>query len=177
MRDLKLAATGVGAAVAVAVAWRLLRRRLSTTKLPSMKSADDTQSMEVIAGDILSKLKRYKPVLVEGMDPSLHYLAPHIPKVEWTRLGDLVAARERASSGKIDGSQWISLRLDGCGFSKAVRMMRKNGILEEGFSDTFAQCMVGALRALMEHFGGSIGYTQSDEMCIFIPPTKVRGLR
>jgi tRNA(His) 5'-end guanylyltransferase len=113
------------------------------------------------------------------MDPSLHYLPPHVPKVQWTALGDLVAARERESAGNVDGSRWISLRLDGSGFSKAVRMMRRNGILEpEGFSERFAGCMQACLRSLMDKFHGIVGYTQSDEMIVFIPPTSViRGVR
>ena len=52
---------------------------------------------------------------------------------------DIVAAREKSTSGSVDGSRWMSLRLDGCGFSKAVRMMRNKGVLEpHGFSATFA---------------------------------------
>uniref|UniRef100_A0A7S0ISQ3 tRNAHis guanylyltransferase catalytic domain-containing protein n=1 Tax=Calcidiscus leptoporus TaxID=127549 RepID=A0A7S0ISQ3_9EUKA len=134
--------------------------------------------MQASALDILGRLKRYNPVVVEGMDPRLHYLAPHIPKVDWTALGDIVAAREKSTTGQVDGSQWISLRLDGCGFSKAVRLMHSKGILEPGYSETFAQCMCGALRGLMEHFHAALGYTQSDEMVVFIPPTSiVRGER
>ena len=159
-------------AVAAATVWRILRRRRL------ILTAQAAESIEVLSQDILDKLRRYKPVTVEGMDPSLHYLAPHIPKAEWTALGDLVAAREKAAAGRVDGSQWISLRLDGCGFSKAVKILRAKGILEPGFSDTFARCMVGALRALLEHFHGCVGYTQSDEMVVFIPPTNVvRGER
>jgi len=127
---------------------------------------------------LMAHLRKYEPVLVADMDPSLHYLAPHVPKVSWTALGDLVAARERSSSGQVEGSRWISLRLDGCGFSKAVRMLRQQGVLEQGFSETFAFSMQQSLRGLMEHFHGRLGFTQSDEMVIFIPPTNiVRGVQ
>jgi len=127
---------------------------------------------------VVEKLKAFKPVVLEGMDPSLHYLPPHVPKATWEALGDMVAANEKTCVARVDGSSWISLRLDGCGFSKAVRSMRSKGILEEGFSDTFASCMCECLRGLMEHFNARVGYTQSDEMCIFIPPTNVvRGER
>jgi len=62
--------------------------------------------------------------------------------------------------------------------SKAVKMMRQKGILEAGYSETFAVCMQSCLRALMEHFHGCLGYTQSDEMVIFIAPTSIiRGER
>ena len=53
--------------------------------------------------------------------------------------------------------------------------MRRAGILEEeGFSETFASCMQGCLGTLMKKFQAKVGYTQSDEMCVFIPPTSVR---
>lgn len=123
---------------------------------------------------ILELLKQHDPAIVPGMDPSLHYLAPHVPKAQWTVLGDAVSAREKSSAGSVDGSRWISLRLDGSGFSRAVKLMRRKGVLEEeGFSDTFAECMQSCLRALMEHFTARLGYTQSDEMILFIPPMSV----
>jgi len=132
-----------------------------------------------MSANILALLKQYEPVLVPGVDSSLHYLAPHVPKVTWNALGDAVSAREKSSSGTVDGSRWISLRLDGSGFSRAVRMMRQKGILEaEGFSETFASGMQSCLKALMEHFHALLGYTQSDEMILFIHPTNVvRGER
>jgi tRNA(His) 5'-end guanylyltransferase len=134
----------------------------------------EAESLEQSAENITSLLKRYQPVLLPDMDPKLHYLAPHVPKVTWTALGDLVAARERGTSGCVPGTHWISLRLDGSGFSKTVRVLRKKGILEPaGFSETFAACMQSSLRALMEHFNGRLGYTQSDEMILFIAPMHV----
>jgi len=136
--------------------------------------AMNEDSLEQKAEQILALLKTYKPVVIEFMDPSLHYLPPHVPKVSYTALGDLVAARERSTSGNVPGDRWISLRLDGSGFSRTVRVMRQKGILkQEGFSETFASCMQLSLRALMEHFNALIGYTQSDEMIVFVPPTNV----
>lgn len=136
-------------------------------------AAEPSPTLQSSSDAILALLKQYKPVLVQGMDPSLHYLAPHIPKVAWTALGDLVAAREKSTAGTVDGSRWLSLRLDGCGFSKAVRMMRSSHVLEDGFSETFAQAMQSSLKVLLEHFHGAIGYTQSDEMVVFIPPASI----
>merc|ERR1712217_497098 len=51
------------------------------------------------------------------------------------------------------------------------------GILEpDGFSDRFATAMQTCLRCLMDKFHGAVGYTQSDEMIVFIPPAStVRG--
>lgn len=131
-------------------------------------------SMREISDRIVADLKEFRPVTVPEMDPELHYLAPHITKARWTALGDFVSAREKEACSNVDGSRWISLRLDGSGFSKAVRVMRRHGVLEEeGFSERFAGCMRDCLRSLMEKFSGHLGYTQSDEMVVFIPPAHV----
>jgi len=186
MRRTLIAVSGAAAAGAATACW--LRRRhlrscssgphddaavpeeLHAQAQPSAGGGDD---MAQSADAVLALLKRYDPVRVADMDPALHYLAPHVPKLTWTTLGDLVAERERSTHGRVDGRRWISLRLDGCGFSKAVRLLRQRSILEAGFSPTFANAMVSALRALMDHFHGSLGYTQSDEMVLFIPPASV----
>jgi len=53
-------------------------------------------------------------------------------------------------------------------------MMRRKNILEkDGYSEVFASCMQSSLEALMEHFQARLGYTQSDEMIVFIAPTRV----
>jgi len=140
---------------------------------------EDQSTIEAMTEHILSLLRERKPETVEAMDPALHYIAPAIPRVKWNALGDAVAAREKSSCGSVEGSRWISLRLDGSGFSKAVRQLRKRGILEEsGFSEVFAACMRSSLKALMEHFHARLGYTQSDEMIVFISPANVvRGVQ
>ena len=132
-------------------------------------------TMSMLSDRVLEALKLYKPVLVEGMDPTLHWLPPHIPRNMWHTLGTLVVNREKGAAGSVDGSRWISLRLDGSGFSRTVHAMRKSGLLEtkRGFSQRFAVCMQSCLKCLMEKFSAKIGYTQSDEMVIFIPPTNV----
>merc|ERR1712032_468941 len=128
---------------------------------------------------IMHTLTTYDPVHVSNMDPSLHYLAPHVPKATWTAMGDLVSSREKEPLHRVGGERWISLRLDGSGFSKAVRMLRSRGVLEStGFSERFANCMQSCLRVLMEKFHACLGFTQSDEMILFVPPTSiVRGER
>jgi len=137
-------------------------------------------SLATCAENILEMLRAREPVTVEGVDKALHYLAPHIPKTKWEELGDLVASREKETlQYRVSGECWISLRLDGHGFSKAVRAMRRLGMLEsEGFSDRFAKCMQACLHHLMDSFHGVLGFTQSDEMVIFIKPTNIiRGER
>ena len=47
--------------------------------------------------------------------------------------------------------------------------MKRDRILEDaaaGYSHRFAECMQLCLRSLMEKFGATIGYTQSDEMMV-----------
>ena len=123
---------------------------------------------------ILTALKRWQPVIVDGVDPALHYLPPHVSKPAWTALGNLIAAREQGCAGNVSGERWISLRLDGSGFSSAVRSMRKQGVIEPtGFSERFARSMVKCCEGLMEKFNAVLGYTQSDEMVVFIKPTNV----
>lgn len=181
----RAAIAALGVASGAAVALILTRKKDKTVQLcdaPATEVADkdvDAECLEELSESVLGQLVSGKPVAVADVDPSLHYLAPYVPKPTWSALGDLVAAREKKASGLVDGSRWLSLRLDGCGFSKAVKMMRRKGVLpEEGFSETFAACMRSCLKCAMKEFNGRLGYTQSDEMVIFIPPANVvRGVR
>lgn len=137
-------------------------------------------SLAACAENILQMLRAREPETVEGVDQALHYLAPHVRKLLWDELGDLVALREKETlQYRVPGECWMSLRLDGHGFSKAVRAMRRLGLFEsEGFSDRFAKCMQASLHHLMDHFHGVLGFTQSDEMIVFIKPTNIiRGER
>jgi len=173
----RVALIGSAAGVAALLAWRRWRDRAALDAVADATAG--ARTLCEMSDDIVQTLRRYKPVEVEGVDPALHYMAPHVPKVVWTELGHRVVHIERTSNGSIDGSRWISLRLDGSGFSRAVRMLRRKDVLEEsGYSETFADCMTSALRLLMEHMNARVGYTQSDEMVVFIPPTNiVRGER
>ena len=141
-------------------------------------------NLSTLSARILDALKRYRPVTVDGMDPALHWLPPHIAKSEWTALGNLVVAREKAAAfgdeataagGCVPGEKWMSLRLDGSNFSKVVKALRRRSVLEaeHRFSERFATCMQHCLRGLMEKVGAQIGYTQSDEMMLLIPPASV----
>ena len=149
--------------------------RLSTARILA-----DAPDLVTLTTRVLEAMKRYKPVVVVGMDPALHWLPPHVSKSEWTAMGNLVVEREAAAgvagsvAGSVGGERWVSLRLDGSNFSKIVRAMRRRGILEgTGYSHRFAECMRHCLNNLMSKFGGVIGYTQSDEMMVLIPPASV----
>ena len=78
-----------------------------TTNVEPARPNEPEPTIEKLSDDILALLKKYKPVEVDGMDPALHYLAPHVPKVRWTELGDLVAGREKATFGAVDEA-WLA---------------------------------------------------------------------
>lgn len=120
-------------------------------------------------------LRQCRPAIeVVGLTDDHHRLAPFVPKQIWTDLGDAVRAQEQPAVVSIPGDKWISLRLDGTGFSKAVRVLRRSGALEShGFSARFASIMQECCQALMKTVSGDFGYTQSDEMTILIPPASV----
>lgn len=148
------------------LAWKL------TSKKRDLKSTTETKSELVTQTKaIIATLKKRKPVVLEGIDPIKHYLAPHVAKKTWTKLGNYVVQKEKECFENVTRDKWISLRLDGTNFSKTVKAMRSSGVLEPvGFSATFAECMQICCEKLMEKFNGKIGYTQSDEMIILISP-------
>jgi len=180
MSNSKLALAGLGGFAAGALAYYMVGGSGASVETNDTnkcsKTSQEGATMAELSNQILADLKRWSPVKVEDMPEDLHYLAPHVPKTAWTALGDQVAAREKNSSTQksIDGSRWISLRLDGSNFSKTVRALRNKGLLEgDGYSDRFAECMIVSMESLMQKFGAKIGYTQSDEMVVFIEPAKI----
>eukprot|EP00937_MAST-01D_sp_MAST-1D-sp2_P003227 g3227.t1 len=182
-----MASANVAVAVAsmLGTAVAMLRARASPRRERAATARPLPEGVLQLAEGVMRLLRTRRAYPVPGMDASLHYVAPHVPKVAWTALGDAVRAREARSTGCVDGSRWISLRLDGCGFSRAVRQMRHARLLEpelvggKGFSAIFADAMEASLRALLQHFRAArIGFTQSDEITLFIAPTSiVRGVR
>eukprot|EP01050_Picozoa_sp_SAG11_P031450 SAG11_NODE_9775_length_881_cov_1.590793_1_plen_236_part_10 len=108
----------------------------------------------------------------------LHQLPPHIPKPTWGALGDKVKQAESepcppGSGGRIGGDRWISLRLDGTGFSSLLRRLRTAGVFAVGFAPEFAALMREGALSLIEKFTAVCAYTQSDEMTVLIPPARV----
>jgi hypothetical protein len=43
----------------------------------------------------------------------------------------MVASKENTLIDKVPGEMWYSLRLDGTGFSKAIKSLRTKGIIEK----------------------------------------------
>jgi tRNA(His) 5'-end guanylyltransferase len=103
-----------------------------------------------------------------------HETSPFVPKRHWTTLGDLLQAAEHPVTLSIPGERWISLRLDGCGFSKVLKTLRRLGFLEsDTFSEKFAAIMKRCVVELMDAMNARCGFTQSDEMTVLIPPASV----
>merc|ERR1712224_857341 len=88
-------------------------------------------------------------------------------------VGDLVKVHENFKITEVPGQHWISLRLDGCGFSKQTKRLRREGVFDAGYSAEFGEIMKECVQLLMEKFHGCLGYTQSDEMTVLIPPASV----
>jgi hypothetical protein len=101
-----------------------------------------------------------------------HTLPAFLPRNQWDFIGGLLQQAELAPPARIPGNRWVSLRLDGCRFSRLVRRYRKDGLLEAtGYSARMADIMETTTRALMDATGAAYGFTQSDEITVLIPPT------
>jgi hypothetical protein len=59
----------------------------------------------------------------------LYEFAPFLPKKQWTEVGNQVVSQERAAQYNIPGGKWITLRLDGHGFSNLTGKLRRDGIM------------------------------------------------
>jgi len=121
--------------------------------------------------------------LREGVPASeLYQRSPFLPKKQWNLVGDLVSAKEKnpcpeTNNTYIPGRKWMSLRLDGSGFSKYVKRLRSEGVFpERGFSPEFAEIMQTCAQGLMNRLKGYCVYTQSDEITVLVPPTSLQKL-
>jgi len=112
------------------------------------------------------------PLWETGLAWEDHEPPPRIAKEKWTRLGDELRRCE-SPVDRIAGDRWMSLRLDGTGFSKLLRRFRAAGVFGQGYSPEFGEIMCECLVSCMEKFGAVIGYTQSDEMTLLVPPRRV----
>lgn len=85
----------------------------------------------------------------------------------WNPLGDYISKAEHTFVCRIDPNNWYTLRADGKGFSKMVKELKRNGILEEGYSKIFEKCMIRATEDVFGgHFYSFCAFTQSDEISI-----------
>jgi tRNA(His) guanylyltransferase len=80
-------------------------------------------------------------------------------------FGDLMKTREAWASSEVPEVCWPIVRVDGRGFS---------GLTEARYRKPFDEEFAGRMRltavALLGELGGVIGYTQSDEISIVLPP-------
>lgn len=155
---------------------------------------DDAPSLreQVIAMHARLSTSKPLPVLVElpgreggearraQLTRDLYDRAPDVAKPLWTQLGDSITPHEgkrpvefySGHGDRIDGEKWITLRLDGHGFSRFTRVLRRRGVLPEiGFSPDFAEMMQAVAERLCREFSPKYAYTQSDEITLVIPPT------
>jgi len=121
---------------------------------------------------ILQLLKTSKPKIAAGAEGKYDF-PPFIPKAKWSSLGDKVVKAERLQVFNVPGDKWISLRLDGHGFSKLTKKLKRDGVLEQGYSATMASWMQECCTSLMDFTSAKYGYTQSDEITVLIPPASV----
>jgi len=195
------ATAAIAAAIGIVVAARLLRRwqhRCSQRYVPSEAGSQPAipspipedeavttvltrhpaDDLTTLACDIRVQLRERQPRRLDGLPAGTHELGPCVAKPVWEKLGAAIRVRERLVVPELNGEKWISLRLDGCGFSKQTRLLRRAGVLEAGFSSAFGDIMQDCMRAVMEPFGACLGYTQSDEMTVLVRSTRViRGKR
>eukprot|EP00929_Paragymnodinium_shiwhaense_P123541 TRINITY_DN9752_c0_g1_i1.p1 TRINITY_DN9752_c0_g1~~TRINITY_DN9752_c0_g1_i1.p1 ORF type:complete len:365 (+),score=45.98 TRINITY_DN9752_c0_g1_i1:61-1155(+) len=126
-------------------------------------------------------LKHREPQVLEGVPTELHWLPPHVPAVSskgacWELLGYLVQQAETniPISGKVDGSRWLSLRLERRGYRHLVQRLQEKGITEAAeVRKHHVEIMRCCCKALMEKFHAAVGYTQCDEMTVVIAPSAV----
>eukprot|EP01065_Artemidia_motanka_P037972 TRINITY_DN46856_c0_g1_i1.p1 TRINITY_DN46856_c0_g1~~TRINITY_DN46856_c0_g1_i1.p1 ORF type:complete len:380 (+),score=128.75 TRINITY_DN46856_c0_g1_i1:79-1218(+) len=139
-----------------------------------LSAADVETTLADQVAEIHRRLRENPVQYLPGVRPELHQLPPFIPKQLWTELGDCVKAAERPDpAGRVPGERWITLRLDGSGFSSKLRQLRRLGVFQPGYSPEFAHIMRSCVQSVMAEFHGKCGYTQSDEMTVVIPPASV----
>mmetsp|Transcript_64222 Transcript_64222/g.54423 ORF Transcript_64222/g.54423 Transcript_64222/m.54423 type:complete len:120 (-) Transcript_64222:604-963(-) len=109
----------------------------------------------------------------EHVDSSLYQYPPHVSKPLWTKLGNAICKREKIGEYNVPGDKWMTLRLDGSGFSKLLKVLTKKGIFNQGYSEEFGNIQKKCITALMKKVNAKFGYTQSDEMTVIIRPAKI----
>ncbi|CAK8992110.1 unnamed protein product [Durusdinium trenchii] len=131
------------------------------------------ESIEELAKEINELLQERHPKKIPGVSDELYQLPPFIPKATWSRLGDVLRICEFPNSQRISGERFITLRLDGSGFSKLTKRLSSAGVFSQGYSHDFAELMRYCCQSLMAKFSATCAYTQSDEMTLVIPAASV----
>ncbi|CAE7239182.1 PETH [Symbiodinium natans] len=163
-----VAATAVGA-VGIAC-WLKFHQPSAEQHEGEDENGQCRMGIQELSQQIQEQLKTRKPRHIDGVEPSMYKLPPFIPKSTWTVLGDELRRCETLDVTEVPGERFMTLRLDGSGFSKLTRRMTSLGVFSAGYSHEFADVMRECCQSLMTKFSG---YTQSDEMTIVIPATRV----
>ena len=77
--------------------------------------------------DVIAMLKTANPKIFEPVK-DLYEFPPFLPKTKWTAIGDQVVSRERIATFNVPGEKYITLRLDGHGFSNVTKKLKRDGI-------------------------------------------------
>lgn len=122
-----------------------------------------------VAADLLERLREKQPQRHDGVTDQ--ELPPLLPKRLWSHVGDLVKRNEEGADRFLPQDKWVTLRLDGCSWGTLMDRLKRSGVLRQGFSDDVASAMMATCRAVMCEFGAVLGFTHSDELTIFVPPS------
>ena len=81
---------------------------------------------------------------------------------QWRELGDYVSSQEKVLFANIPHDKYMTLRLDGAGFSNKIKKLRKAGKIEPGISDTFSNIMNKVALSLAAKFNAIYVHVHSD---------------
>ncbi|CAJ1372523.1 unnamed protein product [Effrenium voratum] len=161
-----LAAFALVAALLVLASVLRQRRRSGKPGAPASPRLADA------AKEVWQMLRERQPRNIQ-VAAELHQLPPFIPKATWSQLGDLLRVWESPTTTFVPGDRYLTLRLDGSGFSKLTKRLTAAGAFSDGYSTEFAELMRECCQSLMVKFSAMCGYTQSDEMTLVLAPASV----
>ena len=153
------AVTVMAAAAAAAAAfayWLKIRQGLARKRDKHI-----SQGISKLARQIQELLETRKPRRIEGLQPEMYKLPPFVPKSTWTCLGDALRDCETLDVQEVPGERFVTLRLDGSGFSKLTRRMTALGVFSGGYSTEFAEIMRECCQSLMTKFNAACGPAKS----------------
>jgi len=142
----------------------------AATEAPHSEGADAGSELERTAREIMEALRVAEPAVVEGLPEDAHELTAMLPRSGWKELGRLATKCEVPLA--LDGSKWVSLRLDGCLWGTLLGRLRAAGVVDRGYSEAVGEAMCACCRAVLDEFKGTVGYTHSDEMTVLLAPRR-----
>ena len=156
-----VAATAVGA-VGIAC-WLKFHQPSAEQHEGEDENGQCRMGIQELSQQIQEQLKTRKPRHIDGVEPSMYKLPPFIPKSTWTVLGDELRRCETLDVTEVPGERFMTLRLDGSGFSKLTRRMTSLGVFSAGYSHEFADVMRECCQSLMTKFSAICGQGQKQQ--------------